>query len=91
MKIFALETIGQLLDVVNDKQEEEKILRSFFVHYDGYDSLMRDTKASDAFSGTQKAQQQLSLFEAKIRELYHRVQDEQRELEATPNPSLIQI
>ena len=36
MKIFALETIGNLLEVVNDRAEEEKILRSFFVHYAGY-------------------------------------------------------
>ena len=35
MKIFALETIGSLLDVVNDKDEEQKILQSFFVHYKG--------------------------------------------------------
>ena len=32
-KIFALETIGNLLEVVNDKGEEEKILRSFMTHY----------------------------------------------------------
>ena len=32
-KIYALETIGNLLEVINDKGEEEKILRSFFVHY----------------------------------------------------------
>ena len=36
VKIFALETIGNLLEVVNDRAEEEKILRSFFVHYAGY-------------------------------------------------------
>ena len=35
VKIFALETIGSLLDVVNDKDEEQKILQSFFVHYKG--------------------------------------------------------
>ena len=33
VKKYALETIGNLLDMVDDKAEEEKILRSFYIHY----------------------------------------------------------
>lgn len=55
---------------MNDKQEEEKILRSFFVHYDGYNAKMN---TGEAF---QQQRPEPSVLEAKVRELYHQVQDE---------------
>ena len=36
MKLFIVEAIGALVEAINDRKEEEKVLRSFLVHYDGY-------------------------------------------------------
>ena len=36
IRIFTLEMIELLLECIGDRKEEEKILRSFFCHYDAY-------------------------------------------------------
>jgi len=36
IKLFLVEAIGMLVEAVGNRKEEERILRSFLVHYDGY-------------------------------------------------------
>ena len=36
IKLFVMEAIGLLIESVGNRKEEERILRSFLVHYDGY-------------------------------------------------------
>ena len=36
VKLFVVEAIGSLIEAVGNKKEEERILRSFMVQYDGY-------------------------------------------------------
>ena len=41
-----IEAIGALIEAVGNQKEEERILRSFLVHYDGYFSNNQNTSAA---------------------------------------------
>lgn len=52
MKTFVVESIGHLIESVGNKKEEEQILRSFLVHYDGYFNNKAQTGRSSAAAHT---------------------------------------
>ena len=52
IRIFTLEMIELLLECIGDRKEEEKILRSFFCHYDAYFALGGDQLRPDTNSST---------------------------------------
>ena len=77
--------------MVGDKAEEEKILRSFYVHYSntpeassagGNVSIGDIAEGGDAWA---------SAVDERVKSLYMSIQSEQRRLESTPNPSPEQI
>ena len=36
IKLFIVEAIGALVEAIGNRKEEEKVLRSYLVHYDDY-------------------------------------------------------
>ena len=47
VKLFVIEAISALVESVGNRKEEERILRSVLVHYDGYFNTAAAGKGSD--------------------------------------------
>ena len=56
IKVFTLETIGFLLECIDNKKEEENILRSFYCHYESYHNRSKLVSGQSDASVAQAAQ-----------------------------------